>query len=195
MSTPQPPATGLSAIKIEVTPVPASSSPVLPTKTSTETINGCPTTVITQSFADRIFITVTQLNKFGCFYQAVTSTNPAAYDSEDAAHDGGSSSNLPPPLPSTSVSKLVGTEPSPAYTALYQLYVAQIASIVKRDAGGDMRPLIVSLALKPSANKGTTRDEGYEDSDDEADSLLLTSGDEQKRFVAVMETVQKCRVW
>ncbi|CDU24553.1 uncharacterized protein SPSC_04054 [Sporisorium scitamineum] len=192
MMSAHPPVAGLSAIKIDVTPVPASSTPVLPTKTIAETINGHPTTIITQSFADRIFIAVTQLNKFGCLYQAVTSTNLAALDN-DAVEV--SSSNLPPPLPSTSVSKLVGSEPSPAYTALYQLYVAQIASIVKHGAGGDERPLIVSLALKPTATGGSTGEGGYDDSDDEADSLLLTSEDERKQFITVMEAVQKCRVW
>ena len=195
MTSTLPPTTPLSAIKVQVLPVPTSSTPVLPTKTTTNLINGQHTTVITQSFADRIFITVTQLNKFGCLYQAVTSSNPAAFDS-DPADQAESNSPLPPPLPTTSVTKLVGTEPSPAYTALYQLYVAQIASIVKHGAaGGDARPLIVSLALKPMDKVKKSEERDYDDSDDESDSLLLTSEDEQKRFMAIMELVQKCKIW
>ncbi|SJX61083.1 uncharacterized protein SRS1_12305 [Sporisorium reilianum f. sp. reilianum] len=181
------PAPALSAIKIDITPIPT-TSPVLPTKRLTTPINSIPTHIIAQSFADRIFITVTQLNKFGCLYQATTSASPSALDHDPVEASG---SDLPPPLASTSVSKLVGSEPSPAYTALYQLYVAQIASIVKRGAGGDARPIIVSLALKPSEGKGSA--EG--DWDDEGDLLLLTSEDERTRFIAVMEAVQKCRVW
>ncbi|EST06385.1 hypothetical protein PSEUBRA_004279 [Kalmanozyma brasiliensis GHG001] len=174
-----------AALKADVHLV-TSPAPVIPTRTVTVTINGISTTVIAQSFTDRIFITVTQLSKFGCLYQASTSSNPAA-----PFEDGAIGTGLPPPLPTTVVSKLVGTEPSPAYTTLYQLYVSQIASIVKSGASGEDRPLVVSLALKtsPSAEKG--RDE----EDDEAEELLLTSEDERARFMAVMEAVQRCMVW
>lgn len=199
----------LSAIKVEVTPIAAASCPVLPTKTCTADIGGQATTVISQAFSDRIFLSITQLGKFGCLYQATTSTNPASSldpDTEsEAPTRSGSGSTLPPPLPTTSVSKLVGTEPTPAHSTLYQLYVAQIASIVKHQAVSDPRPLIVSLALKTSplanadsaAGKETTMDSTLEHNgwDDEQDALLVASEQERQRFMAVMELVQKCRVW
>lgn len=175
-----------AALKATVQPV-TSSAPVIPTRTLTLPINGISTTVIAQSFTDRIFITVTQLSKFGCLYQASTSANPAAPFEEE----GQVAAGLPPPLPSTVVSKLVGTEPSPSYTTLYQLYVSQIASIVKSGAKGEDRPLVVSLALKTSA----TGEKGAIEEDDEAEELLLTSENERSRFMAVMEAVQRCRVW
>ncbi|SPO24868.1 uncharacterized protein UTRI_01373_B [Ustilago trichophora] len=192
MSTNRP-NTGISALKVEVTPI---KGPVIPTSTLTVTISGHPTTVIAQSFADRIFITVTQLNKFGVLYQAVTSSAPSSsagyLDFEPALK-----STLPPPLPTTSVSKLVGTEPSPAHMALYQLYVAQIASIVKHSQNGqDGRPLIVSLALKSSAKEGEKQAMAFGEDDDEDDeSFLMTSPEERERFMAIMKAVQECRVW
>lgn len=179
------PSPSISAIKVEVTPVNPLSSPIL-TKTTTTLINNHPTTIITQSFTDRIFITVTQLNKFGVLYQASTSSNPASSLDEVEKQ----SAELPPPLPTTVVSKLVGTEPSPAYTALFELYVAQIASVVKHAARGEERPLIVSLALKTLERTG----EGVEEEDEDGE-LLLTSEEERARFMAVMEAVQRCRVW
>ncbi|SPO22695.1 uncharacterized protein UTRI_01373 [Ustilago trichophora] len=192
MSTDRPNA-GMSALRVEVTPI---TSPVIPTQTHTVTISGHPTTVIAQSFADRIFITITQLNKFGVLYQAVTSSNPSSSAGDLAFEEPASTSSLPPPLPTTSVSKLVGTEPSPAHTALYQLYVTQIASIVKHSQGGqDARPLIVSLALKSSAQEGQKHTPAYGEDDDEDESLLMTSPEERERFIAIMEAVQRCRVW
>lgn len=190
-------------LKIEVTQVAPSSTPVLPTSTATAIVGGHRTSVVAQSFADRIFITVTQLDKFGVLYSATTSTAPSSLDHDgdaDLDHARTAASALPPPLPTTSVSKLVGTEPSPAHTALYQLYIAQIASIVKHHSPTDPRPLLVSLALRPTASAASTRDrvdtgQEYADSDDEADSLLLTNEDERQRFMAIMELVQKCRVW
>ncbi|ETS61135.1 hypothetical protein PaG_05086 [Moesziomyces aphidis] len=172
------PASGFE-MQISATQIP-SSSPVLPTRTASETVGGAPTTVITQSFADRIMITITQLNKFGCIYQATTSIDPA--DPLPQHNDAGA---LPAPLPTTAVTKLVGTEPSPAYTALYHLYIAQLASIVKHAAPTDQRPLIVTLALKPAAQ---------EQQDDEDDSLMSSEA-ERSRYMAIMNMVGSCRVW
>ncbi|GAC97276.1 hypothetical protein PHSY_004861 [Pseudozyma hubeiensis SY62] len=181
--------------KITITPLPSSLPSPIPTSTITLTISGHPTTVIAQSFVDRIFITVTQLSKFGCLYQASTAPNPSStlLDSDPSATD----SILPPPLPTTSITKLVGTEPSPSHTALYQLYVAQIASIVTSTASKqDARPLVVSLALKPtaSAQLGVKDAVVRNDDDDEVDSLM-SSEEERKRYMGVMDAVKQCRVW
>lgn len=206
------PATGVSVVKIEVTQVPSSFTPVLPTRTLTKTINGISTTVVAQSFADRIFITITQLNKFGVLYQAITCSNlsSSSYSNDldlDVESNSPSASNsaLPPPLPTTSVTKLVGTEPSPNHTALYQLYVAQIASIIKHqqaNPSADQRPLIVSLALEsnPSAASNLAlnsdvADGGESEDEDDAETALMTSQQERERLVGVMELVSQCRVW
>ena len=84
------------------------------------------------------------------------------------------------------MTKLVGTEPSPTYTALYHLYIAQLASIVKHAAPTDQRPLMVTLALKPTA--------AQRQPDDDDDSLM-SSETERTRFIAVMKMVTSCRVW
>lgn len=194
------PSSAPSALKVTVTPLLTTSTPVLPTQTLTTTIAGHPTTVIAQSFNDRIFVTITQLNKFGVFYQATTApspSNPPGRDDDDAA-PGSTNVGLPPPLPTTSISKLVGTEPGPAYSALYQLYVAQVASIVKHGNSTDPRPLVVSLALKlnPNAGKEEERQNGGGDwEDEEGEAMLMTSHDERERFLAIIQMVQKCRVW
>lgn len=127
----------------------------------------------------------------------MNSSTPSSSAADLAFEEPASSSTLPPPLPTTSVSKLVGTEPSPAHTALYQLYVAQIASVVKHSQGGqDGRPLIVSLALKSSAQEGQKHTPAYgEDHDEDDESLLMTSPEERQRFMAIMEAVQRCRIW
>ncbi|KAJ9477703.1 Proteasome assembly chaperone 3 [Pseudozyma hubeiensis] len=195
MSSRQPPTTSAPP-KISITPLPSSLSSPIPTSTITLTISGHPTTVIAQSFVDRIFIIVTQLSKFGCLYQASTTRDPSStlLDSDSSTTD----STLPPPLPTTSITKLVGTEPSPSHTALYQLYVAQIASIVTSTARReDARPLVVSLALKPTASaqvESRVADVGLREDDDEEDSLM-SSEEERKRYMGVMDAVKQCRVW
>lgn len=187
----------LSPPKVQVTPLPSTLPHPIPTATLTVDLSGHTTTIITQSFSDRIFITVTQLQKFGCFYQATTSSAPSS--AFDSLSDEASQNSLPPPLPTTSVTKLTGTEPSPSYTALYQLYVAQIASIVKHSARGeDARPIVVSLALKP--NPSATKKDGSEErrshvDDDYEDEALMTSEEERTRYMGVMAAVKNCRVW
>ena len=108
---------------------------------------------------------------------------------------------MPPPLPTTIVTKLVGTEPTPGHVALYQLYVSQVASIVHHamDANAG-RSVVVSLALKASASadgvgKERGRGGGQDWDDDEAGEMLMSSEDERQRFVAIMGLVQQCRVW
>lgn len=187
-------ASALSALNISVTEVSSSKTPVLPLKTLSASILDVQSTVIVQLFADRIFITVTQLNKFGCLYQASTSSTPSAQSFTDDDGDSerpveSQTMKLPPPLPSTSISKLVGTEPSPAHAALYELYVSQIASIVKHCSPTDPISLVVSLALKP-AKKPRPNTEGSED-DNEPDDLLMDT-DERERFLGIMSLVQQC---
>ncbi|SNX82384.1 uncharacterized protein MEPE_01090 [Melanopsichium pennsylvanicum] len=195
-----------SSLKVEVTSLPRL---VTPTRTITAVVNGTNTTVIAQSFADRIFITVTQLSKFGVLYQAITSTNPGFSSSSSSfdQYQPAASASLPSPLPSTSITRLVGTEPSPNHAALYQLYVSQIAAIIKIHASPhDARPLIVSLALKINPDSQSApiafqndQDQHDEDRDqhdeDEDESLLLTSESERQRFIATMDLIQQCRVW
>lgn len=93
-------------------------------------------------------------------------------------------------MPTTSVTKLVGTEPSPAHTALYQLYVAQVASI----AASGTKPVIVSLALKIIPAADANHKMGGQD-DEEAEELLMTSPEERSRFIEIMKLVQQCKVW
>lgn len=182
-------ASTLSALNISVTEVAAAKTPVLPVQTLTASILDVQSTVIVQLFADRVFVTVTQLNKFGCLYQASTSTNPSVQSvrDEDEGLQEPQTSGLPPPLPSTSISKLVGTEPSPAHAALYELYVSQIASIVKHCSPTDPRPLVVSLALQPAKQRAPTEDQD----EDEEDGLLMDAS-ERERFLGIMNLVQQC---
>ncbi|KAJ1033566.1 hypothetical protein NDA13_001554 [Ustilago tritici] len=201
MSNRQPPPATPSTSQITVAPLPPTTSPLLPTKTITTTILGHATTVIAQSFTDRVFITITQLSRFGVLYQASTSPSPSSHTDGSAAAPTTTAANLPPPLPTTIVTKLVGTEPTPGHVALYQLYVSQVASIVHHamDANAG-RSVVVSLALKASASadgvgKERGRGGGQDWDDDEAGEMLMSSEDERQRFVAIMGLVQQCRVW
>lgn len=171
--------------------MPTANTPVLPVQTLSASILQVPSTVIVQLFADRVFVTVTQLNKFGCLYQASTSTDPSTNPMpDDSASADPDAFYLPPPLPSTSITKLVGTEPSPAHAALYELYVSQIASILRHCSPTESRPLIVSLALQPTKRPALGKD-AHSDDDDDEDGLLMHSN-ERERFLGIMQLVHQC---
>lgn len=104
-------------------------------------------------------------------------------------------------MPNTTITKLVGSEPTPNHTALYQLYVSQVASIVKHlQREGDERSVVVSLALKTKASAGAEgkvkqNNRGNEGDDEDCDGELMSSDEERKRFLEIIGLVQECRVW
>ncbi|EIM82885.1 uncharacterized protein STEHIDRAFT_113967 [Stereum hirsutum FP-91666 SS1] len=73
---------------------------------------------------------------------------------------------LPPPHPSTELTSLLGSAPTPSLQALHSLYTSHIATIVWTTESGMMgqgrRGVVVGLALKrsPNANAGAGRGGG-----------------------------------
>ncbi|PWZ01058.1 hypothetical protein BCV70DRAFT_211070 [Testicularia cyperi] len=179
--------------------VSSTQTPVLPTATRTTEVLGVQTLAIVQSFTDRILINLTQLSRFGCMYQATTPSAPPSLSqpSWSTSHDDATTQNLPRPYPSTMISKLVGTEPTPSHAALYHLYLSQIAAIVRNNAPQDTRPLIISLALKPhpSASSSHTTGSNAEQDQEQDEEDLILNPQERERFLQCMLLVQSCRVW
>ncbi|KAH9808885.1 hypothetical protein DFH28DRAFT_992747 [Melampsora americana] len=167
----------------------SSPSPIL-VKQVARSINGIHTEVLTQSFADRILILVTQLGKVGTLTQItmpVTSIDQPYELSPEVP-----SLNLPSlPIPNTSLqlTPLLSTPPSESRT-VYEVFLNQIGMLVLTGFGPraqldpsqifgiGKRPLIVGLALKP----------------EKSDSINLVE-QERIRLGNVMEMIMECRVW
>ncbi|KAK2466857.1 hypothetical protein APHAL10511_001115 [Amanita phalloides] len=140
--------------------------------TQTRELEGISTTVVVQSFADRVLVLVTQLGKVGNLIQAslpaTTLVNPPS--SPDV---------LPTPPAALQLTTLLGSAPSDHMRIVHSLYASQIATIVwlhqSASAETARRSVIVGLALKPLR---------FTDSSDIMDG-------ERKTFHDVMEIVQQ----
>lgn len=172
----------------------------LPTSTrqAAVSISGIHTEILVQRFTDRILILVTQLNKVGVLYQASAPPNsvspvqrvrrPTVPELQEL--------QLPPPDPSLTVSRLMGSVTNEEQETLYQLYVSEIASVVLGGLGQlspeDLDPdtsnytpfggrtVVVGLALK-DARKVM--------GDEDAAKL------ERSTFAEVLKMVLRCRTW
>ncbi|TDL28518.1 hypothetical protein BD410DRAFT_737920 [Rickenella mellea] len=107
-------------------------------------LDGVPTDVIIQHFADRILVLVTQLGKVGTLIQATLPTSTQIRLPQDT---------FPEPPPAIQLTTLMGGAPSEHTAILHSLYVSQIATIVWAHTPdlADRRPVIVGLALKKAA--------------------------------------------
>lgn len=139
----------------------------------TRELQGSPTTVIVQPFADRVLVLVTQLGKVGNLIQAsLPSTIPLGPPS--------SSDALPDPPAALQLTTLLGSVPSDSMRILHSLYASHIATIVwlHESAGavdGSRRNVVVGLALRP-----------LKDMDDAS-----ITDDERKTFYGIMEMLQQ----
>ncbi|KAG1756684.1 uncharacterized protein EDB91DRAFT_1093919, partial [Suillus paluster] len=101
-------------------------------------IEGVPTEIMVQAFADRILVLVTQMGKVGNLIQAsIPSTTPllSTHDLDDPIEISDSPIGIPAP------------------STLHSLYAAQIATIIwveeeKRSLGIDRRSVVVGIALR-----------------------------------------------
>ncbi|KIM87168.1 hypothetical protein PILCRDRAFT_815633 [Piloderma croceum F 1598] len=116
-------------------------------------LNGIPTEIVMQAFADRILVLITQMGKVGTLIQAsMPSTTPllpaaAPNSSETHVHP------LPPPPSAIQLTPLFGSAPSERMQTLHSLYAAQIATIIwTAESDGplevDRRSVVVGIALR-----------------------------------------------
>lgn len=158
----------MSAPKITTQELPG---PVLPTHQVVRTVAGLDTHVLLQSFTDRLLVIVTQVGKIGCLIQATTPSSlslAAMSASAPLSQDA-------PPLPS-SLTRLFGTPPAGLET-LYDLYVSQIASLVRSTSPNrdDTRPIVVGIGLKHLSH----------DQDPLSDA-------ERERLLQILDMIKQC---
>ncbi|KAF8077878.1 hypothetical protein FPV67DRAFT_1557318 [Lyophyllum atratum] len=130
-------------------------------------LDGHPTQILVQTFADRVFVLVTQLGKVGALIQvSIPDTTPLLpAPPPDPQHPN--QQTLPPPPPAVQLTPLLGSAPSEHVHTLHSLYAAQIATIVWTEGafgslGNFRKSVIVGLALRKSDganNEGVTEKE------------------------------------
>ncbi|KIP09551.1 hypothetical protein PHLGIDRAFT_102801 [Phlebiopsis gigantea 11061_1 CR5-6] len=118
----------------------------------TQVLEGIPTDVVIQPFADRIFVLITQLGKVGSLIEA---TIPEATPLLPPPPPPPESSEVPLPVPPAAINlkPLLGVAPSEHLETLYSLYAAQVATLVwtiggSSSLGDTRRAVIVGIALK-----------------------------------------------
>ncbi|KZP00062.1 hypothetical protein CALVIDRAFT_595486 [Calocera viscosa TUFC12733] len=118
------------------------SAPLIPTKSVARELDGVHTELNIQTYADRVLVLVTQLNKVGCLIQA---TLPLAVPLLPPLPG-----QLPQPSTATVLTPLFGAPPSEHLHDLYSLYANQIAAIIwtAEGAAGSRRPVVVGVALQ-----------------------------------------------
>lgn len=128
-------------------------------------LGGYPTQILLQSFADRLFVLVTQLGKVGTLLQV--SVPDATTFLPAPAPDIPNQQTLPPPPPAIQIIPLLGSAPSEHMHTLQSLYAAQIATIlwtegVDESIETSRRSVVVGLALcKSDGDAGVTEQEKY----------------------------------
>ena len=138
---------------------------------STVLILGVPTSVIVTSFADRIFVAITQNNKMGGFTLAATAhANPA----------------VPEATPSYSIATLLGVRTAP----VPQLLARQLIESLSRSDQPHMasKSLLLSLALqkpKGAAGKPHAADDG----------VPSITEEEAQTVRALLAEIEKIKMW
>ncbi|KZT51270.1 hypothetical protein CALCODRAFT_488073 [Calocera cornea HHB12733] len=132
------------------------SAPLIPTKSVAKELYGVHTELNIQTYADRVMVLVTQLNKVGCLIQA---TLPPAVPLLPPLPG-----QMPQPSTATVLTPLFGAPPSEHLHDLYGLYANQIAAIIwtAEGAAGLRRPVVVGVALerkKDEEGQGLTQRE------------------------------------
>ncbi|GAA5866404.1 hypothetical protein JCM3774_004668 [Rhodotorula dairenensis] len=201
---------------VAAAPHPAPPPPsAIPTAQRARVLNGIPTEVFVQVYADRILVIVTQLGRIGCMIQVSPppasrpAPPPTAATAASPGTNGGSASilaALPPPHPSTVLSPLFGVAPNAHLASLHDLYAAQIGAIAFRRFGGragtadypgdgggigsnsQSQPVVVGLGLKPaSRDSDTSATTGLAEEDE-----VGLSEQDKETFAGVMEMVIEC---
>ncbi|CAG8527230.1 3799_t:CDS:2 [Paraglomus occultum] len=125
------------------------------TRQSARVINGDHTEVLVLGFIDKILVIISQYGSIGSLIYATLEKSPA-------------------PLalsPTTASTPLLGI-----YPTLYQLYVNEIAQLIRNENQGEQRGVVVGLALKERAeNEGTLGN--------------------TEVFENAMEMIKECKVW
>ncbi|KAG2111644.1 uncharacterized protein F5147DRAFT_633077 [Suillus discolor] len=120
-------------------------------------LEGVPTEIMVQGFADRILVLVTQLGKVGNLIQAsIPSTTPLL----SADLDEDSTNGLPAPPAAIQLTPLLGGASSEHLQTLHSLYAAQIATIIWVEEAKKMavnrRSVVVGIALHRDADERNT---------------------------------------
>lgn len=153
-------------------------------------VEGVPTQVVAQSYADRVLILVTQMGKVGSLTQVdIKLASMEQIVEISPALDDGILPRLPVPFTSLDLTSLLGSPP-PDLKALLDVYSAQIAMLVftafdvEHSSNHFMmppqRPVIVGLALKARPEHA-----------DHCPSV----DHERLRFGTIMRMVMDCKVW
>ncbi|KAG0707667.1 hypothetical protein DFH29DRAFT_592474 [Suillus ampliporus] len=120
-------------------------------------IEGVPTEIMVQAFADRVLVLVTQMGKVGNLIQAsIPSTTPllSTHDLDGPVENSDSpTTGLPAPPAAIQLTPLLGSASSEHLQTLHSLYAAQIATIIwveegKRSLAVDRRSVVVGIALR-----------------------------------------------
>ncbi|CAG8588107.1 10301_t:CDS:2 [Paraglomus brasilianum] len=131
-----------------------SSFPVT-TRQSARVINGDHTEVLVLGFIDKILVIISQYGSIGSLIYATLEKSPT-----DLALS-----------PTTTSTSLLGI-----YPTLYQLYVNEIAQLIRNENQDEQRGIVVGLALKERAeNEGKLGD--------------------TEVFESAMEMIKECKVW
>lgn len=162
-------------------------------------IEGFPTDIVVQYFADRIMVLVTQLGKVGSLVRAAATVDNVSYPYQPTcqieatipeatpllpppAPPSDSTSEIPLPHPSTAINlkPLLGVAPSGHLQTLYSLYAAQVATLVWMSGadgsiGDNRRAVILGIALKSMGG---------------AESGGSVSEQERQVFLGVMRTIR-----
>ncbi|KAG1827192.1 uncharacterized protein BJ212DRAFT_1310805 [Suillus subaureus] len=118
-------------------------------------LEGVPTEIMVQGFADRILVLVTQMGKVGNLIQAsIPLTTPLL-----SAHDEESNSlttEFPTPPAAIQLTPLLGGASSEHLQTLHSLYAAQIATIIwieeAKKMAVDRKSVVVGIALRREGN-------------------------------------------
>ncbi|KAG1754659.1 hypothetical protein EDB19DRAFT_1626090 [Suillus lakei] len=127
-------------------------------------LEGVPTEIMVQGFADRILVLVTQMGKVGNLIQASIPATTPLLSAHDLDEDSDSlTTGLPVPPAAIQLTPLLGGASSEHLQTLHSLYAAQIATIIwveeaKRMAV-DRRSVVVGIALQRGAGDGLDADE------------------------------------
>ncbi|KAI0082626.1 hypothetical protein K474DRAFT_1654739 [Panus rudis PR-1116 ss-1] len=116
-------------------------------------LEGVPSDVVVQKFADSTFLLLTQLGKVGNLMQATMPSTAPLLPPPPVDPANPNVIPLPPPSPAVELSPLLGNAPSEHLRTLQSLYVSQAATLVwAEEAVGalemDRKPVVVGVALQ-----------------------------------------------
>ncbi|KAH9857141.1 hypothetical protein C2E23DRAFT_806682 [Lenzites betulinus] len=119
-------------------------------------LDGVPTDVLLQFFADRVVVLVTQLGKVGSLIEASMPSTMPLLPAPPPDPTAPNELPLPLPPPSLQLTPLLGSAPTERIQTLHSLYASQIATLVwtLEEASvleAERRPVVVGIALAKAA--------------------------------------------